>query len=130
MVSYHAHPFPVVVVDRLLIAMQFLFGLFFYSSRRSFSDREEPRAADQPLHVRLVQRGGQVHVPGSAELSLRPEAPEAARRSPVPGLRAQGPGEQLRAQAQGEAARQGHDVSPLWNWALLGFVWAKEDQPA
>ena len=59
----------------------------------------------------VVQRGGEVHVPGSAELPLRPAAPEAAGRPPVPGVRAQGPGEQLRAQAQGEAACQGREMS-------------------
>ena len=59
----------------------------------------------------VVQRGGEVHVPGSAELPLRPAAPEAAGRPPVPGVRAQGPGEQLWAQAQGEAARQGREMS-------------------
>jgi hypothetical protein len=61
--------------------------------------------------VPVVQRGGEVHVPGSAELPLRPAAPEAAGRPTVPGLRAQGPGEQLRPQAQGEAARQGREMS-------------------
>jgi hypothetical protein len=78
--------------------------VFFHSSRRSFSDREGSRPFDQPVHVPLVQRGGAVHVPGSAELPLRVEAAEASRRPPVPGVRAQGARKQHGAQAQGEAS--------------------------
>ena len=108
-----------------IISDPFISLFCYYSSRGSFSYCEGSRPLDQPLHVPLVQRGGQVHLPVSAELPLRLAAPQAPWRPPVPGVRPQGSREQLWPSAQGEASCQGGEMSKLLDLLLsvLVFGW-------